>query len=275
MGDGMLALHTLRRGSPDSIPLVLLHGFPLDHRMWSDAVDLITGDSTILAPDLPGFGVSPAGQDVAGALAGGTEPSIDVMADAVAATLLAAGVTRAVIAGLSMGGYVAMSLAERHPDLLAGLGLLDTKSRLDLDEARQTRLSIAQRVLAENTVDAVLGMSTGLLGADSRTERADLIGRLQTWIGDQGPQGVAWAQRAMAARAGRTDVLRAVGCPSLVVVGEQDETAPLEMAQEMAEALTDVELVIVPGSGHMTPIENPEPVAAALTQLVARALQAK
>lgn len=270
--DGMPRLHTLRRGSPGTLPLVLLHGFPLDHRMWLDVTDLIAGDRTVLAPDLPGFGTSPSGPDVAATVgADPSVPSIDVMGDGVAVALRHAGVERAAVAGLSMGGYVAMSIVERHPELVAGLGLLDTKVTADDDDARATRLEVADRVLAEQRVDAVLGMRTSLLGATNRVARPDLVERIEGWIVDQGPQAVAWAQRAMAARPDRSDVLGAYAAPAVVIVGDEDELSPAPAARQMAELLADVELVVVPRSGHMTSNESPEPVAAALTGLLRRA----
>lgn len=270
--DGMLALHTLRRGVPGTLPLVLLHGFPVDHRMWWDVTDLLPGERTVLAPDLPGFGTSPSGPDVAAAL--GAEPgvpSIDVMADGLAATLRGAGVERAVVAGLSMGGYVALSLAERHPDVVAGLGLVDTKATADDDEARARREEIARRVLAERRVEAVYGMRTSVLGATNRVARPDLVERMAEWISDQGPHAVAWAQRAMAGRPDRTHVLAGFTGPALVVVGEEDELAPLAVARGMSYALADSDLWIVPRAGHMTSIENPQPVASALSRLLRRA----
>lgn len=270
--DGMLRLHTLRRGVPGSLPLVLLHGFPLDHRMWLDVTDLLAGDRTVLAPDLPGFGSSATGPDVAQAVgADPAQPSIDVMADGVAATLRAAGVERAVVAGLSMGGYVALALLERHPDLVAGLGLIDTKSTADDDAARAKRLTIAETVLAEMRVDAVFGMRTSVLGATNRVARPDLVERIERWIRDQGPDAVAWAQRAMAARPDRTAVLAAYPGPSVVVVGEEDELAPVPAAQHMVDALRDTDLVVIPRAGHMTSNESPEPLASALAVLLRRA----
>jgi pimeloyl-ACP methyl ester carboxylesterase len=267
----MLQLHTLRRGRPGDVPLVLLHAFPVDHRMWWDVTDLLPGDPTVLAPDLPGFGTSPTGEDVAQVLGADPAPSIEVMADGLAATLRAAGVDRAVVAGLSMGGYVAMALAERHPELVAGLGLLDTKSTADDDAAKANRERIAATVLAENTVDAVIGMRTTLLGVTDRASRPDLVERIETWICDQGPRAVAWAQRAMSARPDRTGVLAAFPGPSVVVVGEEDEPTPVASARHMADALTDAELVVVPAAGHLTSIESPQPVATALAGLLRRA----
>lgn len=270
--DGMLRVHTLRRGAPDRLPLVLLHGFPLDHRMWFDVTDLLAGDPTVLALDLPGFGASPAGPDVAEALGADRDvPSVEVMADGVAAALRAEGVGRAVVAGLSMGGYAAMALVERHPDLVAGLGLVDTKSTADDDAARAKRIHVAETVVAEMRVDAVLGMRTALLGATNRVARPDLSDRLERWIRDQGPQAVAWAQRAMAARPDRTAVLAGYEGPAVVVVGDEDELAPVAAAEHMVQALPDADLVVVPRAGHMTSNESPEPVAAALAMLLARA----
>jgi pimeloyl-ACP methyl ester carboxylesterase len=269
--DGMPRLHTLRRGSPGTLPLVLLHGFPVDHRMWLDVTDLIAGDRTVLAPDLPGFGTSPSGPDVAAHLGSDPSPSVDVMGDGVAAALRHAGIERAAVAGLSMGGYVAMSIVERHPQLVTGLGLLDTKATADDDAARAKRFEVAEQVLAEQRVDAVFGMRTALLGATNRVARPDLAKRIEGWIADQGPQAVAWAQRAMAARPDRSEVLARYAGPAVVIVGEEDEVSPVSAAREMADRLSDVELVVVPRSGHMTSNESPEPVASALMRLLRRA----
>lgn len=262
-GDARLALHVYREGDDREVPLLLLHGFPLDHRMWDDVVDLLPGDGAVLAVDLPGFGASPAGSEVAP-----DEPaSIDAAADAVARTVRAAGVDRAVVAGLSLGGYVAMALVERHPDLVAGLALLDTKSTADADAARENRLRIAEQVEAEQRVDAVLGMRTSLLGESNRARRQDLVSRLESWIRDQGHDGIAWIQRAMAVRPDRTEVLTAFDGPALVVVGEEDELSPVDAAEHMAAALGRATLVRVPRAGHMTTNEAPEAVASALAQL--------
>ncbi|WP_255491572.1 alpha/beta fold hydrolase [Actinotalea sp. JY-7876] len=272
--DGMPRVHALRRGVPGRLPLVLLHGFPLDHRMWHDVTDLLPGEPTVLAVDLPGFGASPSGPDVAQALGADPAPSLEVMADGVAAALRGQGVERAVVAGLSLGGYVAMALVERHPDLVAGLGLIDTKATADDDAARRTRLEVAAQVRAEMRVDRVLGMRTTLLGATNRVTRPDLSERLERWTRDQGPLGLAWAQEAMAARPDRTQALRAYAGPAVVVVGEEDELSPVAAAQHMVDALADARLVVVPGAGHMTSNESPEPVASALQGLLARAQRA-
>lgn len=252
-----VSLHALRPGT--GLPLVLLHAFPLDSRMWADVAALV--DGPVLAVDLPGLG---AAQGVAL-----PEPSLEAAADAVAAALAEAGHAHAVVAGLSMGGYVALALLERHPALVAGLGLLDTKATADTDEARANRLRVADVVESTGTVDEVLPMATALLGSASR-ERPELVARLEALIGAQPPAGVAWSQRAMAARPDRTGLLAAYPAPALVLVGEEDQPTPVAAARDMAQAL-GVEAVVVPGAGHLTAVEAPSAVAAALADLLARA----
>lgn len=250
-------LHQVRPGT--GLPLVLLHAFPLDSRMWADVAPRV--DGPVLAVDLPGMG---AAQGVAL-----PEPALEASADAVAAVLAEAGHHRAVVAGLSMGGYVALALAERHPALVAGLGLLDTKATADTEDARANRLRVAEVVESAGTVDEVLPMATALLGEASR-ERPELVARLEALISAQPPVGVAWSQRAMAARPDRTAVLTGYRGPALVLVGEEDRPTPVAEAQGMAAAL-GVEAVVVPGAGHLTAVEAPGPVAAALGDLLGRA----
>lgn len=252
-----VTLHALRPGT--GLPLVLLHAFPLDSRMWADVAPLL--DGPVLAVDLPGLG---AAQGVAL-----PEPSLEAAADAVAAVLAEAGHARAVVAGLSMGGYVALALVERHPGLVAGLGLLDTKATADTDAARANRLRVAGLVEESGTVDEVLPMATALLGAAAR-ERPELVARLEALIGAQPPAGVAWSQRAMAARPDRTAVLAGYRGPALVLVGDEDQPTPVAEARGMADAL-GVEAVVVPGAGHLTAVESPSAVASALADLLERA----
>ncbi len=270
--DGQLVIHRYRTGA-SGVPLVLLHGFPLDRRMWDDVVDLIPGERPVLAVELPGFGTSPRGEDVAEALGLDPVPALETAAEGVVVALRAQGIDRAVVAGLSMGGYVAMAVLEAAPELVAGLALVDTKSTADPADAVANRLRIADAVEAEERVDQVLGLRTSLLGETNRVARPDLAARIESWIRDQGPHAVAWAQRAMAARPDRTEVLRGFAGPSVVVVGDEDEIAPVAAAKHMVEALSvrgSSELVVVPRAGHMTTIEQPEAVASALSGLVLR-----
>jgi len=257
-----MTLHTFREGAPDSGPPVLLvHGFPLDHRMWLAAAAALPGEHPVLAVDLPG---TPGHDRPLPA------PSIEASADVVAEALAQAGVARAVVVGMSMGGYVALALADRHPELVAALGLVDTKSTADAPDARANRLRIADEADSTGSVAPVRPMSTTLVGESTRSARPALSEQIAAWIEDQPAQGVAWSQRAMAARPDRTDVLRAFEGPVTVVVGDEDDLTPLAAAEHMVSATPEARLVVVQRAGHMAAFEQPDAVAAAIAELVQR-----
>jgi pimeloyl-ACP methyl ester carboxylesterase len=144
-------------------PLVLLHAFPLERSMWRPvaARTAAAGVPAVLV-DLPGLGESPLPDGA---------PDLAVSADAVAGALDALGVPRAVVAGVSMGGYVALALARRHPGRLAGLALVDTKAEADGDAARATRERVAAAVEGEEGTAALAPMIESLLGATTRAGR--------------------------------------------------------------------------------------------------------
>ncbi len=259
-----MTMTTIRAaGEGAGLPLVLLHGFPLDSRMWQEVGELIPGSRAVYAADLPG---TPA---TAGALP--DPPSLDASADHVAELLAGLGVGRAVVVGLSMGGYVALALLERHPSLVAGLGLVDTKSAADTAEAAENRLARAERLERDGTVAEVLPDADSLLGETTRAARPQVREQVLEWIGEQSPAGLAWAQRAMAARPDRTAALRAYDGPVAVLVGDEDAVTPVAQAEAMVAAAPRASLVVVRGAGHLSAIEEPAGVATALAELARRA----
>ncbi len=251
------------RESGTGTPLVLLHAFPLNASMWSAQLDALPGptgdEARVLAPDQRGFGGTELGAD---------EPSLDLVADDLALLLDAAGIDRAVVGGLSMGGYVALAFARRHPDRLAGLLLSNTRATADTDAARANRERIAAAVTARDSVQLLLDerVAAGQLGPDSQ----HLVERVQAMVAAAPPAAVAWAQRAMAARPDSLDVLAGLRVPLAVVAGALDALAPLEEAERMVQAGPDAELTVVPGVGHLSALESPGAFDAAVRRLLAR-----
>ncbi|MFF1786209.1 alpha/beta fold hydrolase [Kitasatospora sp. NPDC058243] len=252
------------RESGTGTPLVLLHAFPLNASMWSaqlDALPGLTGDEArVLAPDQRGFGGTELGTD---------EPSLDLVADDLALLLDAAGIERAVVGGLSMGGYVALAFARRHPDRLAGLLLASTRATADTDAVRANRERIAAAVTARGSVQLLLDeeVAAGQLGPDSR----HLVERVRSLVAAASPAAVAWAQRAMAARPDALDVLAGLRVPTAVVAGAQDGLVAPEEAELMLRARPDAELTVIPGAGHLSALEAPEAFNTAVRDLLARA----
>jgi pimeloyl-ACP methyl ester carboxylesterase len=255
-----VAVHELHEGG--GLPIVLIHAFPLDHRMWIDAAAALPTGIRAVAVDLPGQGFSSLGR---------MEPEVDLVADAIHDTVAKMGIHNAVVVGVSMGGYVALALAERHPGFVVGLGLVDTRTTPDTPQAKERRLRLAKKMEMDQTLDPMLVEPARLLGETTKSERRHLLPTIDAWVHAQAPRGLAWAQRLMAHRPDRTEVLRAFAGPVAVVVGDEDTVTPLIEAQHMVDVAADVELTIIERSGHLSPIEHPQAVADALAALHHRA----
>lgn len=237
----------------DGPALVLLHAFPLHAGLFSGVVPRLTG-WRVLTPDLRGFGSSPLGDD---------EPSLAAMADDVAALMDERGLDRAVLGGVSMGGYVAMEMLRRHPARLRGLLLVDTKAGADPAEAAAGRRAMAEAVLREGT-GVLAPMLDALLGTTTRRTRPQVVAMVRRWLEEADPAAVAWAQRAMARRPESFSALSAGGVPLAVVVGEEDTLSPPAEAEAMARTRPGSTVAVVPGCGHLAVLEDPASAAEAL-----------
>lgn len=235
-----------------SDPVVLLHAFPLDSRMWDGLRPALR--DRLVTPDLPGFGGAPA---AAG-------PDLRLAAWGVLATLDRLGVKRAVVGGCSMGGYVAMALLRIAPSRVSGLALINTKASADTDAVRTNRFAMADRAEADGGGWLADEMRATLLGATTLSSRPAVEATMRELIADQPPAAVAWAQRAMAARPDSLDVLRAADLPALVLRGEEDALIPRDEAAAMADALPKATFVELAGAGHLAPLEVPDEVAGVL-----------
>jgi pimeloyl-ACP methyl ester carboxylesterase len=242
-------------------PLLLLHAFPLDSRMWTAQCAALADGRRVITPDLPGFGASPRLE---------VDPSLDAVADAVAATLDSLGIDRVVLGGLSLGGYVAMAFLRRHPGRVSALILVDTKASADAEAAAANRERIATTVVEERSLRVVLtDVLPGLVGKKTKRRRGDVLSHITDIVREAAPESIAWTQRAMAARPESFDVLKAFDAPALVVVGDEDEVTPATEASLMAKALPDARLVTIAGAGHLSAMENPDDVTKAIRDFLA------
>jgi pimeloyl-ACP methyl ester carboxylesterase len=242
-------------------PLVLLHAFPVDARMWNGTRALLEEQVRVITPDLCGLGESPLRDAPASALESQESPpapSLDLAAADVVALLDTLGLDRVVLGGCSMGGYIAMAVLRAAPERVAALLLVDTKAVADSPEQRDNRLVVADRAERDG-IDGWLADNSlpNLIGRTGYSSRPEVVAEARELIETQPSEGVAWAQRAMAARPDSTDTLRAFGGPSLVVAGEEDTLTPPDAARDLAAALPRAELAILPRIGHLAPLEDP------------------
>lgn len=225
--------------------IVFIHAFPLDGRMWEPQVRAARSLGwTPLAPDLPGFGGNPPADSDLGAWARTILAECDNQ-----------GIGRAVLAGLSMGGYVVFRVAAMAPQRVRGLVLADTRAAADTPAARERRTLLASRVRAEGVAFLADEILPSLLGETSRRERPALVEDIRRRILAADPEGVARALLAMRDRPDST--LSDLRVPALVLAGAEDTLTPPDEARKMASSLPNARFHVIPGAGHLSCLENP------------------
>lgn len=240
--------------------IALLHAFPLSPESMEDLADALTDEGhEVVCPDLL---AADAGYP--------PDPSMDAMATHVDGLMAAAGHRTYAVAGLSMGGYVAMALLRRCASRIKGLALMDTKCVADDEPASRNRLAYADRVLAEGMGWVPAATIDGLLGETTREKRGLVVKQVTKWILAADPTMVAWAQRAMAGRPDSHAELEVFRRPSVVVVGREDTLSPVPEALAMAKALGGAPLSEISGAGHLAPIECPNRVSEMLVTWASR-----
>ncbi len=243
-----IAVHIAGRG-----PLVvLLHGYPLDHRMWLDVMSSsLAGERTFAAIDLRGHGQSP--------WCGDAMHTMDLMADDVSAVIRTLTDDAVDIVALSMGGYVAQALAARHPELVSSLALVDTRARGDTAEQRDGRDAAMQTLQREGRAAIARAMLTKLLAPRPEVDPLAqlLAARLTTMIEALPVETILADLRGLRDRPDRTESTKSVQIPVLVVVGEHDAITPPAETEAWAAEIPGARHVIVPDAGHMPPMENP------------------
>lgn len=244
---GDVELAYLRRGH--GIPIVLLHGYPLDHSIWDRLVPLLEAKFDVIAPDLRGFGESSAVQAAYG---------MDDIATDIRQLLDALGIEKAAVAGHSMGGYVALAFARLYPKRLLGLGLVSTQVLADPPDRKEGRYKLAAEVEEKGPVVVVESMFTKF-SADSAVQ-----GEARRVMERQGTIGIVGALRAMAERRDTSDVLMKLESTVAIVHGTEDALIPVDRARELAVAIPRAALTELPGVGHMPMMEATRETAAAL-----------
>ncbi|MDY3562671.1 alpha/beta hydrolase [Gemmata sp. JC673] len=239
-------------------PLVLLHAFPLDRSMWQPQLAALAAHARVIAPDFPGFGESSPGAF-----------TIDSAADLVAAFLGALGIGKAVLGGLSMGGYVALAFARRHADKLAGLILADTRAGVDDSGTRENRTKSIELTREKGSAALFEGMAAKVLSDATRDAKPEVVERLRGVAAKQPAESVVAALVALRDRPDANPGLKGVTVPTLVLVGEHDGVTPPLSSANLAAQIRGSTLIHIPGAGHLSNVENPDAFNAAVRDFLA------
>ena len=228
--------------------LILIHAFPLNARMWEPQLALAANGWRVVAPQLRGMD-------------GGTNDppatSMDDHAADVIDLLDALHIEDAVIGGLSMGGYVTFALFRLAERYVRAMVLADTRPQADTPEAVEGRKRLLGIVKEKGAAAVADEMIPKLLGEDTRRDRPETADRVRALILASSPEGITSAITALMTRPDSTPVLSSIHCPTLIIVGNQDTLTPPALSEEMYRAVGGSELVIVPGAGHLSSLEQP------------------
>jgi len=233
----------------DGPSVVLIHGFPLCRRMWAPQVEpLVDAGFRVVLPDLRGFGDS----------AGGPPGSMERYADDIVALLDYLGIDRAIVGGMSMGGYVLLDLLERYRERLGAALFIVTRAAADDATGRDKRDALIAAVQQGNNL-LVADTFAGLLFADTTVaSRPELIKQVHNWMVATPPEGLIAALQAMRDRRDAVSRLETFDLPTLVIGASDDKAMPREHYQTLCAGLPEATCALIEAAGHMANLEQPQ-----------------
>lgn len=240
------------------LPIVFLHAFPLNRTMWAPQVSALAADYRCIAPDARGFGESSA-----------TPPySIDRYADDAIAVLDSLQIPRAVFVGLSMGGYVALSMWRRHAGRVRALVLADTRAAADTPDGAERRRHLMDVARAEGSTGVANLQIAGIVGRTTRDRRPDIYDAVHRMMAQAPVTGVLGGIEALLGRADSTSLLESITVPTMLICGEEDViTQPREM-RAMAAAIPGARIEILMEAGHLSNLERAGAFNTVLTEFL-------
>lgn len=239
------------------LPVVLVHAFASDQALWNPQFAALADDFRLVAPDLRGFGES--------SRTDGGAVSMDDYGDDVVALLDHRGIERAVVGGISLGGYVALSIAIRHPARVAGLVLANTRATADNPEWASFREALVADILARGAVAVVESYGDKPFGPHCPPEVKQ---RMREMFLRQPREGLASGTRGMAQRPDRMASLSSIAAPTLVIGGTHDQYIPSAEGMAMHRAIAGSRFIDIPGAGHLSNVDSPGAFNGALREFL-------
>lgn len=238
--------------------LVLLHGFPLDASIFEGQLSGLSDAARVIVPDLPGFGKSKSDKSF----------TMESLADDVHALLESIGAIPCVLAGLSMGGYVALEYVKKYPTDLRGLGLMDTRAEGDTPQGKEGRGKMIELAKTSGSRAVAEQMLPKMLAEETRKNRPQIVQRVTQIMESCPALTIQHALAAMRDRHDHTEDIPSIPVPTSIIVGDQDAITPPAVAEAMHKAIPRSKLYVIKGAGHLSGMEQPEQVNQALRGLM-------
>lgn len=233
----------------EGLPLLLIHGFPLDRTLWAEQLRGLANVARVIAPDLRGFGESKLPSDAV---------TVDTYADDMNVLLDALGIKLAVVAGLSMGGYIAVTFYRKYPERVRALILANTKAGADSPEGKKGRddnTALAQEKGAAAIAERMLPK---FFTPRTFAERPSIVANLSAMMSRQPVNGIVAALMAMRDRPDSTPMLKTISVPTLIITSAEDSLISPKESEWMRDGIHGAQLVVIPDAAHLSNVEQPE-----------------
>jgi pimeloyl-ACP methyl ester carboxylesterase len=239
--------------------IVFVHGFPHHRKLWAPQVRALAGHSRAVALDLPGFGESDMPEKF----------EIDAWANGLARFLDALDIKTAIIAGLSMGGYVTLAFWRLHRARVRALVLADTRAGADTEEGKQKRRETIELARQDGPVAVARATLPGMVGKSTREREPSVVAMMRAMLESASVESIVGASEAMMNRPDATSLLATIDVPTLIIVGDEDVLTPPKESRAMHAAIAGSRLEVIPGAGHVSNVERPAAFNQVLTEFIA------
>jgi 3-oxoadipate enol-lactonase len=244
-----IQMNYVERGLPDGLPVLFIHGFPFSHEMWMPQMASLPNRYRAIGYDIRGHGASDIDD---------THYTIELFVDDLFALMDHLVIAKAVLCGLSMGGYIALRAVERNPERVRALVLCDTKSEADTNEGKIRRTEMLKFIRANGVSAFAQDFVRSIFASETFTNRHEAVELIKRIIVSNHPSAVCGALLALAARTDTTASLSSINIPTMILVGERDQLTSPAAAEEMHKRIAGSQRHIIPHAGHMSNLENPE-----------------
>lgn len=230
-------------------PVILLHAFPLNRRMWAPQIDALkTEKCRIILPDLRGFGESHSFSDI---------NTMEDMAQDISELMDNLKIKQAIIGGLSMGGFVTFNLYKMFPEKFAGLVLCDTHPGADSDEKREYRFDLIEDIEKAGNDSLIEEMLPNLISDFTKENQKDIVAKIEEMFRQVNPQAAIAALRGMAERKDNTSLIEKISIPTCLVYGSDDDPAILAAAEKISRTIPNATYTKIDNAGHYSNLEQP------------------
>lgn len=235
--------------SNDRPPIVLIHGFPFSSEMWTPQVEVLKDRFRVITHDIRGHGKSEVGDG---------QYTLEFFVDDLIGLLDHLAISKAVLCGLSMGGYIALRTIERNPDRVSSLILCDTGPQADTNEVKLRRVASVKSVKTNGVDQYAESFLKAIFAPESFESKKDTIERIRTIIKSNSEIGICGTLIALAGRTDTTEALQSIKVPTLIIVGELDKVTPPKLSKIMDSKISNSEFHVLPNASHLGNLENAE-----------------